>query len=151
MKRKKIFYSVPYLLNLLFKLFLIFIFSSCSEKIDKEIVSVNSSDTGKIDESLALKGRFIFTKKCMDCHSLDVNLKGPALRDVTKQRKSEWIMNMMLQPDEMIRNDSVAKKLFSEHIVKMTVKDLNQEDAKAVLEYLKSESTHSPDTDKKNK
>jgi len=151
MERIKLFSSYPEFSSVLFCLLLIVLFSSCSGNKDKEIVPVTDKDTVKIDESLALKGRFIFTKKCMECHSLDVNLKGPALRDVTKQRKSEWIMNMMLQPDEMIRNDSVAKKLFSEHIVKMTVKDLNQEDAKAVLEYLKSESTHSPDTDKKNK
>ena len=119
----------------------IFIFYSCTENKDKDIVPVNNVNTNTIDEDLALKGRFIFTKKCMECHSLDVNLKGPSLGDVTKQRKSEWIMNMILNTEDMLQKDSIAKKLLSEHVIKMTVTNVNQDDAKAVLEYLRSVKT----------
>lgn len=118
----------------------ILIFSSCSKNIDdgKGIGPVNKIDLGPINEELALKGRVIFTKKCMDCHSLDVKLKGPALRDVTKKRKAEWIMNMILNTEEMIKKDSTAKALFEQHIVKMEVKNVNEQDARSVLEYLRS-------------
>ena len=133
-----------YFVVIVFLIFVIssaFIFYSCTENKDKDIVPVNNVNTNTIDEDLALKGRFVFTKKCMECHALDVNLKGPALKDVTKQRKSEWIMNMILNTEDMLQKDSIAKKLLSEHVIKMTVTNVNPDDAKAVLEYLRSVKT----------
>ena len=118
----------------------VFFFSSCSENNinDKGIGPVKKLELGAINEELALKGKVIFSKKCMECHSLDIKLKGPALRDVTKRRKAEWIMNMILNTEEMLKKDPQAIKLFKEHIVKMEVKDVNEEDARMVLEYLRS-------------
>lgn len=74
----------------------------------------------------------------MECHSIDVRLRGPALKDVTKRRKAEWIMNLILNTDQMLKEDSVAIRQYLEHGIKMVVDNVNQDDALAVLEYLRS-------------
>jgi cytochrome c551/c552 len=116
------------------------LFSSCSENNngDKGIGPIKKLELGAINEELAVKGKVIFSKKCMECHNIDIKLKGPSLRDVTKKRKAEWIMNMILNTEEMIKKDPQAKILFKDHVVKMVVKDVNEQDARMVLEYLRS-------------
>jgi cytochrome c551/c552 len=112
---------------------------SCSNDNDnKGIGPIKKIELGIINEERAIKGKILFSKKCMDCHRIDVKLIGPALKDVTKKRKSEWIMNMILNTEEMIKKDPEAKKLFEQHIVKMVVKDVSQNDARDILEYLRS-------------
>ncbi|MDD5361354.1 MAG: cytochrome c [Ignavibacteria bacterium] len=114
---------------------------SCGIQEKKEVNQNKTAESLKIDADLAAKGRFIYTKKCMECHSLDIAVKGPALRDVTKRRKAEWIMMMILKPEEMLEKDSVAKSLFGPHMVKMTTQDVSEEDAKALLEFFRSVET----------
>jgi cytochrome c551/c552 len=87
---------------------------------------------------LIVKGQYLFSKKCLKCHNMGVKIKGPALRDVTKKRKADWIKNLILYPYKMIVEDPIAKQLYLEHEIKMAVEDMKDEDADAVLEYLKS-------------
>jgi cytochrome c551/c552 len=133
-------------LPLSLRLFLLaFLFSlalySCGIHEKKDINQNKTVETAKIDADLAAKGRFIYTKKCMECHSLDIAVKGPALRDVTKRRKAEWITMMILKPEEMLEKDSVAKSLFGPHMVKMTTQNVTEVDAKALLEFFRSVET----------
>lgn len=123
-------------------IFLAIVTFSCSYAGKKEFTtSGNNTQLSAVSddhEDMILKGKFIFTKKCMECHDMDVKLKGPALRDVTKRRKAEWILNMILNPDEMLKKDAEAKKLFKQHVVKMVVKDVDEEQARSILEFLRS-------------
>lgn len=108
---------------------------SCSENRN---IQPTQKEPEKLNDMLVVRGNFIFTKKCMSCHEMEIKLKGPALKNVTKRRKADWIKNMLLKPEKMIVKDSVAKRLYYEHGVKMVVEDLNEEDTNAVMEYLKS-------------
>ncbi len=91
-----------------------------------------------IDEALAKKGEEIFDKKgCTACHELDSRKVGPPLRDVVNQRPPEWIMNMIMNPEEMILKDPVAQKLLEEYGVPMTNQNVSMEEARAILEYLR--------------
>ncbi len=91
-----------------------------------------------IDEALAKKGEELFEKKqCTSCHKLDDRLVGPPLRDVVNQRPPEWIMNMIVNPEEMILKDPVAKKLLEEYGVPMTNQNVSVEEARAILEFLR--------------
>ena len=123
-------------------IFLSLVFFSCSLEEKKDINSSgNNTQLSAVrddQESMIVKGRFLYTKKCLECHDLDIKLKGPALRDITKRRKAEWILNMVLNTDEMLKKDPEAKILFKKHVVKMVVKDIDEEQAKSVLEYLRS-------------
>jgi|WetSurMetagenome_2_1015567.scaffolds.fasta_scaffold15751_3 hypothetical protein len=130
--------KIPVLFPVLLSFFLLLNSCSKNNNDDKGIGPIKKIELGIINEELAIKGKVIFSKKCIDCHSIDIKLKGPALRDVTKRRKAEWIMNIILNTEEMVTKDPEAKKLFEQHVVKMVVKDVNENDARALLEYFRS-------------
>lgn len=117
--------------------FCIFIFLlSCSENRDR--ISQTVKEPEKLNDMLVVRGQFIYSKQCIKCHEMEINLKGPALKNVTKRRKADWIKSMILKPDRMIVEDTIAKRLYYEHGVKMAVEDLTDDDVNAVMEYLKS-------------
>ncbi len=105
---------------------------------DKGIGPVTSVKLGPIDQTMAKKGKSIFQSKCMVCHNLDQRVVGPPLRDVTQIRTPEFIMNMLLNTTEMEQKDPIVKKLLDEYHVPMTNLNLNKEQARSVLEYLRS-------------
>jgi len=91
-----------------------------------------------IDEALAKKGEELFDKKgCTACHSLDEKKVGPPLRYVADSVRPEWIMNMIMNPEEMILKDPRAKRLLEEFSVPMTNQNVSEEEARAILEYLR--------------
>lgn len=91
-----------------------------------------------IDNNLVVKGKEIFDVKCVSCHKFDSRLVGPPLKDVTKRRRPEWIMNQILNPLEMTQKDPVAKELFAQYLVQMTFQDVTHDDARAMLEYFRA-------------
>jgi mono/diheme cytochrome c family protein len=99
---------------------------------------VKSVTLGAVDKNLADKGKELFEVKCITCHRFDSKLIGPPLKGVTKRRKPEWIMNMMLNPDQMIKENPTAKQLFTQYMTQMTFQNVTQEDARAILEYFRS-------------
>ncbi len=91
-----------------------------------------------IDEALAKKGEELFDKKgCTACHTLDERKVGPPLRYVADSVRPEWIMNMIMNPEEMILKDPRAKRLLEEYSVPMTNQNVSKEEARAILEYLR--------------
>ena len=99
---------------------------------------VKSVDVSGFDAALAEKGKTIFEGKCSACHRItDEKIVGPGLAGVTKNRKPEWIMNMILNPTEMTQKDPQAKKLLAEHLTQMTNQDVSEPDARALLEFLR--------------
>lgn len=91
-----------------------------------------------IDQTMANEGLKLFETKCMSCHKLDEKYTGPALRDVTSRRTNEYIMNMILNPEEMTKKHPEAKKLLALHATQMTFQNVTKEDARKLLEYLRS-------------
>lgn len=114
-----------------------------SEKIDlinKGIGPVTNLELpNDIDYALAKNGEAIFKKMCTACHRPDKKFIGPAAKGVLKTRTPEWIMNMMLNPEEMLRKDPLAKELLIEfNYAPMVKQDISQEDARAILEYYRT-------------
>jgi len=135
-------YYKAFLFILIFSLFTSLILYSCTDDRDKGIGPIKKVEPGPPNTELISKGKLIVTRECFQCHSMDVKLVGPALKDVTKRRKAEWIMNMILNAEQMINEDPEARKLYLEHGVKMVLKtELTEEDARAILEYLRSIET----------
>jgi len=113
--------------------------SGCSENTDEiGIGPVKKLELKALDKSLADKGKGIFNLKCVACHKFDTKLVGPPLNGVTKRRKPEWIMNMMLNPEQMTKENITAKQLFGTYLVQMTFQNVTEDDARAVLEYFRS-------------
>lgn len=103
---------------------------------------------GPVDKNLVVKGEQTFTTKCSACHKIDSRLVGPPLKDVTKRRRPEWIMNMMLNPQQMTQENPTAKELFATYLVQMTFQDITQDDARAILEYFRNNDGSGPTSSK---
>lgn len=93
----------------------------------------------ELDVAMVDAGKKAFKQLCTACHMIERKIIGPPLKDVTKRRTPEWIMNMMLNPDQMLKENEIAKELLEEYIAPMTDQQVSQEDARAILEYLRSE------------
>jgi len=93
---------------------------------------------GEIDPAKADLGKAIFTTKCLTCHKLTAEkFVGPGMEGITKRRTPEWILNMITNPDMMIKTDPVAKKLYEETLVPMAFQNVSDEDAMNILDYLR--------------
>lgn len=94
----------------------------------------------QINQELVVKGKAIFDVKCITCHHIDDKLVGPPLKDVTKRRKPEWIMNQILNPEQMIKENMIAKSLAEsgQYPTPMTFQNVSQDDARAILEYFRN-------------
>jgi mono/diheme cytochrome c family protein len=93
-----------------------------------------------IDQALAEKGKAVFESKCTACHKFGERYVGPDLAGVAERRKPEWIMNMVLNPQEMVQQDPTAKELLGEFMTQMPNQNLTEEEARAVLEYFRTQT-----------
>lgn len=96
---------------------------------------ISHVDLATLDSAMARTGMGVFEAKCTPCHKMAERYVGPALEGVTKRRKPEWIMNMILNPDQMVKEDTTARHLLAEFLAPMTNQNLTQDEAKAVLAY----------------
>ena len=95
-------------------------------------------ELGPFDAKLAATGKEVFEAKCYACHRVtDQKIVGPGLKGITQHRKPAWILNQITNPLEMTQKDPTAKKLLEEHLVQMTFQDVNDDQARAILEYFR--------------
>ena len=94
----------------------------------------------QINQELVAKGKAIFDVKCVTCHKFDEKLVGPPLKNITKRRKPEWIMNQILNPEQMLKENMIAKTMAmsGEYPTPMTFQNVTQDDARAILEYFRN-------------
>jgi len=93
----------------------------------------------EIDQALAAKGESVFKSKCTACHKIGKKFIGPAPDGIFERRSPEWIMNMILNPDEMVQKDADAKALLIEYNGSpMANQNLTEEEARNVLEYFRT-------------
>lgn len=92
---------------------------------------------GEPDEELAEQGEALFQLKCMACHRMEERYIGPPLAAVLDRRTPTYVMNMMLNPTEMTARHPEAKALLAEYLAPMPSQDLTQEEARALLEYIR--------------
>jgi cytochrome c2 len=89
---------------------------------------------------MAKAGEEIFTQKCSACHKMGEKYVGPALGEVTTRRTPAFVMNMILNPQENIERHPVVKQLVQETMSFMANQGLTQDQARQVLEYLRTQS-----------
>ena len=94
--------------------------------------------TKSIQSPLAKEGKVLFESKCTMCHKFDQKVVGPALSNITRKRSPEWIMNMILNPDGMVKENEAAKELLAQfNNMPMINQNLSKKEARAILEYLR--------------
>lgn len=106
-------------------------------QIENGIGPITSISLGAIDEALAAEGETSFTTKCSACHKMDTRYVGPPLGNVLDNRTPEYIMNMMLNPDEMVKKHPEAKAMLAEYMSIMPNQNLQEPEARAILEYFR--------------
>ena len=100
---------------------------------------ITKVDMGSINPKMVNEGKGLYTSKCAMCHDLDQKKVGPALRNVTKNRKPEYIMNVIYNTAKMQKVDPVYKALLvAFKNVPMPDPNLTEAQSRSLLEYLRS-------------
>lgn len=97
-------------------------------------------EVGPVNASRAARGEELFTQKCATCHQLDGKKTGPALREITKRRSPEYVLNQILNPDQMGKLHPDGKQMVAQYMQYMTIQGITMDDARALLDFLRSEA-----------
>ena len=93
----------------------------------------------EIDTEMAARGEAQFNEICVACHMAEQRMIGPAMKGVYERRSPEWVMNMMLNPDGMLKEDPIAKALLKEYNnAIMLNQNLTEDEARDLAEYLRT-------------
>lgn len=99
----------------------------------------NVEFASEIDTEMAARGEAKFNAICVACHMVDQRMIGPAMAGVYERRSPEWVMNMILNPDGMLKEDPIAKALLKEYNnAIMLNQNLTEDEARDVAEYLRT-------------
>ncbi|WP_421808512.1 c-type cytochrome [Flagellimonas sp.] len=121
-----------------------------TKTVEKEGVPVDLDNKGvgpitnmefpnEINDEMAARGKAKFEAICVACHMAEKRMIGPALKGVYKRRSPEWVMNMILNPDGMLKEDPIAKALLKEYNnAIMLNQNLTEDEARDVAEYLRT-------------
>ncbi len=109
------------------------------EKVEEKSLVTYVDLTDPLDEVMIREGTDIFTAKCDHCHTIDTAaFTVPAFAGITNRRSPEWIMNMIINVNEMLKQDPVAVELLLRHQKVMPDPELGVAEARAVVEFLRS-------------
>jgi mono/diheme cytochrome c family protein len=106
---------------------------------NKGIGPITEVTLGPLDDAMVAEGKTVYEQLCIACHKADQKFIGPAPKGIMSRRSPEWIMNMILNPEEMVKSDPIAKDLLVEYNGSpMANQGLTEEQARAVLEYFRT-------------
>lgn len=95
--------------------------------------------TDAIDEAMAEEGKKVYETMCTACHKVDQKFIGPSPKGILERRSPEWIMNMILNPEQMVKEDPVARQLLIEYnMAPMANQNLTEDQARKILEYFRT-------------
>ena len=101
------------------------------------VKSVTFSD--EIDQELAKRGAELFKLKCTACHNATQRTIGPPMAGIYKKRSPEWVMNIILNPEEMLKKDPVAMALLKEYNnTVMLDQNIPEDEARAMAEWFRT-------------
>lgn len=110
---------------------------SVDPMLNKGIGPISSVELVDVNKEMATQGEEIFNAKCVACHKMGVRLVGPDLTDVIERRTPEWIMNMILNPEEMVKEDPIAQQLLKDFTAPMVNQHLTEDETRKILEYFR--------------
>ena len=114
-----------------------------SERVDltsKGVGPITSLELAdEIDQAMADTGKEVYDRMCLACHRVGKKFIGPAPDGILERRTPEWVMNMILNPEVMVKEDPLAKELLMEfNGSPMANQNLTEEEARAILEYFRT-------------
>lgn len=109
------------------------------EEHGKEVKEGDFTITSPLDQKMVAEGKASYELKCQSCHRLtEEKLVGPGWKDVTKRRTPVWILNMATNVDVMLDNDPEAQKLLELCLVRMPNQNIQLDEARKVLEFMRN-------------
>ncbi|MDH5602433.1 MAG: cytochrome c [Cyclobacteriaceae bacterium] len=106
---------------------------------NKGVGPVTSVTLGELNQELADQGKQLYNTMCIACHKIEEKFIGPAPKGILSRRSPEWIMNMILNPDGMIKEDPIAIKLLAEYNnAPMANQNLTEDQARSILEFFRT-------------
>jgi hypothetical protein len=105
---------------------------------NKGVGPIKNLDLGLVDQALVSRGKEVFDNNCTACHLPYKEKIGPALVGITERRTPEWIMNMVLNPTEMVKTDPICIGLLAKYNTVMADQNLDEDEARAILEYFRT-------------
>ena len=100
----------------------------------KELIFDNT-----INKTMADEGKKAFSLKCTACHMAERKLIGPAMKGIYDRRSPEWVINLLLNPTQMLKEDPIAIALLKKYNnILMLNQNLTLEEARAISEYLRT-------------
>ncbi|MHB1193931.1 MAG: c-type cytochrome [Longimicrobiales bacterium] len=115
-------------------------------ELEQGIGPIRDLQLGAVDDALAKEGEAAFVTKCSACHKLEERYVGPELGQVLSRRRPEFVMNQILNSNEMVQRHPVVRELLAQYYTPMPVQVTDQAEARAILEYLRSAQTGAPST-----
>ncbi len=92
-----------------------------------------------------ISGKKLFLQWCLDCHSIGRGITiGPDLKGVTERRKEDWLIQWIMQPEQMrAKQDPIVMELLKKFdYILMPNMGLSQAEAQSILKYLKSDEAN---------
>ncbi len=107
---------------------------------NKGIGPIKSVTLGtEIDQAMAAKGAEVYKMNCTACHKVDKKFIGPAPKGILERRTPEWVMNMIMNPEEMTQKDPLANDLLKEfNGSPMANQNMSEEQTRQMLEYFRT-------------
>ena len=106
---------------------------------NKGLGPIKSITLGAIDQTMADNGKKLFKTKCSSCHRTNRKFIGPNPTGILERRSPEWVMNMIMNPEEMVQKDPIAKQLLIKfNGSPMANQNLTKDETRAVLEYFRT-------------
>jgi mono/diheme cytochrome c family protein len=109
-----------------------------AEEVEHGIGPIRDLALGPLDPALATEGETAFVTKCSACHKVEERYVGPRLGTVLGRRSPEYVMNMMLNANEMVERHPLVRELLAQFYTPMPVQVTDPDEARAILEYLRS-------------
>ena len=107
-------------------------------RTNKGVGPIKHVDLGPIDQQMVARGNEVFENNCTACHLPYKEKIGPALVGITERRTPEWIMNMILNPVEMVQTDPICLGLLAQYNTVMADQNIEEEEARSILEFFRT-------------
>ena len=112
-----------------------------AEQLEHGLGPITAFELAEFNPDMAAKGKEVFEIKCSACHKIDTRYIGPALAGVLDRRSPAYVMNMIMNPEQMVAEHPEAKALLAEYMTPMANQNLTEEETRAIVEYLRDPGT----------
>ncbi len=118
---------------------------SCKERKEQSVLSssingvgpITQLDLEPINDSLVQVGQLLFKKECEQCHTMEYENDGPDISDLLAYREPAWFVNFLLNKDEMLQRDSLARLTRKEYNSDCGAINMKKAEAIEILEYFR--------------